>query len=823
MNTVTQRMRILMSLALLVFFGLTAPGSYAFDTSWPYKTQFTLNNNSGSSLSGRPIRMTLTSSSLHADYTWSSDGRDLRVTDADQTTELSFEIESWDAAAKTASIVLRIPTFNGSSHVVYLFYGNTAASSAASTLGTSISGILYHTRYNNRSNNPESLSAAESAFNASGDNTSGYGKTYLQDFSSIQNSTAISGGLTTDYILLTESRFVVDDAKAGTWQFRAGMDFGLGSGMYVDGQPLFEVWSGYPEEDLWWGGSWTDPDVMQGTINLTAGVHTFKIIGAEGTNGGASSIEFSSDNGSTWRAYSTAELTITSDTDDVYDAGTPGGTSSDNLVAGTDLIGLLTDESNYLSPGDAFSLQLTPKNQGQNSFDTQYCTRYRNGSCRTYSDNLTSTVTFPNGINYSSYSGTSWSCSYTSNNRRLTCTYQGDQTIPGGGYVTPLTISVTVAGSATLGNTLTVSSTVALNESNKDVDTGNNTDTALVYLVDGHLEATGTSCASGISLSNGLWTRFYDTEATTYATTEAAMQSLVDTYANSAHLYGQTIFNDISGTSFDGTGNPFDDDGSKFGYTTADEYYLTIFKGYLYIPTSGIWSFAVDGDDAVELRLNGDMQTERYGPNPAANSPQKSVDLYMEAGYHSLEFRHQEYAGNDSYYLYWKAPGSSSYSTVSAANLYQCDLYTQLQLTSQNTVTSDPVNGASNAKAIPGALVTVSVLAENQGTLTPDADTLTITQALPADAEFYFGSSTSNAVQVTDGSGSLSSGVALANVLYANTDLDSSAADSAFNYSPSGEYDTAVRTLRLKFSGVLNPASGSDYPQFTYQYRLRLK
>ena len=818
-------MRPILIFALSLLLSLIAQVSYAYDTSWSYKTELTINNNSGSSLSGRPIRIRLTSSSMHSDYAWSSDGRDLRITGNDETTELDFEIESWNAAAKTASIVLRITEFNGSSSKIFLFYGNPSASSASINLGNTTSGILYHTRYNRT--DPSSRSNAESLFNASGDNRSGYGKAYLQNFTLVQNSSAINGGITTDYILLTESTFIVEPGQAGWWRFRAGMDFGLGSSMSVDNQSIHNVWTG-SGQDIWWNQNWADPDVIQGRVYLSAGPHKLTIIGAEGSAGGPSSIEFSSDDGRIWQQYSTSALTITSETGDIYDAGTPMGTSSENLVPGVDLVVNLTETVNYLTLGSSFDLSLVVKNQAADSFSSKYCSStWWNGNCLTWSDNVTVSVALPGELTSAgTVSGTDWSCQefterYRVNGQRFTrttgweCAYIADVLISGGESLPPLRFLLTNSNTATTGDELSVNTAVTIEEANRETVTTNNASNADVYIVDGYLPAASPSCSGGIALSNGLWTRFFDTNTSSYANSTAQMQALVDNYANDAHFYGQTIFPDINGS-----GNPFDNDGSQFGNSAADEYYLTIFKGYLYIPTAGIWRFGVDGDDAVELRIGDVVRTSRYGANSESGSVQNIIALYMEAGYHRLEYRHQEVGGNDTYYLYSRAPGSSGFSITSASNFFQCDIYFDLRLSSGNTVISDPVNNTSNPKAIPGAVLQVIVTAENHGALTPDSDSLTITQNIPENAEL---SVSGTPVDFVDGSGSLASGLVLSSVLYSDSVLDSNSPDSAFLYTPGGEFDENVRTFRLKLSGTINPANDANYPQFFYRYRIRLK
>tara|TARA_Y100000782_G_C10006757_1_gene191048 strand:- start:156 stop:587 length:432 start_codon:yes stop_codon:yes gene_type:complete len=139
-----------------------------------------------------------------------------------------------------------------------------------------------------------------------------------------------------------------------------------------------------------------------------------------------------------------------------------------------------------------------------------------------------------------------------------------------------------------------------------------------------------------------------------------------------------------------------------------------------------------------------------------------------------------------------------------------------LTLTSSVQVESDPVNGTDSPKAIPGATAAITVIAANEGDLQPDADSISILQAIPDDGDFYYNAG--NGITVTDGSGALASGLTLSTVQY----LDA----SQQVISPSADakgYDASVRYFRLNFNGQMNSPTGSSYPQIDYEFRIRLK
>ncbi len=111
------------------------------------------------------------------------------------------------------------------------------------------------------------------------------------------------------------------------------------------------------------------------------------------------------------------------------------------------------------------------------------------------------------------------------------------------------------------------------------------------------------------------------------------------------------------------------------------DWYLTIIQGQIYIPATGDYQFATNGDDAVELRINGEVVSYWYGghgrksgtPTEIAEAIDDESNAHngtvnLAAGWHDFEFRHEERTGGDNYQLLWQRPGQP-WAIVPASDL----------------------------------------------------------------------------------------------------------------------------------------------------------
>ncbi len=128
-------------------------------------------------------------------------------------------------------------------------------------------------------------------------------------------------------------------------------------------------------------------------------------------------------------------------------------------------------------------------------------------------------------------------------------------------------------------------------------------------------------------------------------------EDLVTQFATADHLQCS-----VNPARINGSGNPC-------GW---NDYYLTIFTGTIDIQNAGTYQFAVDGDDAVEVIIDGTVVAGWYGGHGSCDCDSHSGAIDLSAGVHNVEFRHQERTGGDSYKLRWYGPDSGNrWRTVS--------------------------------------------------------------------------------------------------------------------------------------------------------------
>ncbi len=134
-------------------------------------------------------------------------------------------------------------------------------------------------------------------------------------------------------------------------------------------------------------------------------------------------------------------------------------------------------------------------------------------------------------------------------------------------------------------------------------------------------------------------------------------------------------------------------------------------------------------------------------------------------------------------------------------------------------VISDPVS-STNPKRIPQAVVEYEIQATNSGPGPVDANTLEITDSIPADAVMYVGTSLGDPVAFANGA--TPSGLTYnypAHVTYSTV-----GPAGPWNHTASPDangYDPLIRGVRIRPAGAMNGAAGGN-PSFTIRFRVRI-
>ena len=141
-------------------------------------------------------------------------------------------------------------------------------------------------------------------------------------------------------------------------------------------------------------------------------------------------------------------------------------------------------------------------------------------------------------------------------------------------------------------------------------------------------------------------------------------------------------------------------------------------------------------------------------------------------------------------------------------------------------VVSDPVNGSVTPKSIPGAMQLYTLRITNQGTGSVDANSLAITDAIPAGVSLFVGNVGG------PGSGPIAFVNSASGLSYTFTalgsgadNLDFSTNGSNWTYVPTADVngvDPAVRYIRVRPQGAMAASGGSGNPAFEIRFQVRV-
>ena len=139
----------------------------------------------------------------------------------------------------------------------------------------------------------------------------------------------------------------------------------------------------------------------------------------------------------------------------------------------------------------------------------------------------------------------------------------------------------------------------------------------------------------------------------------------------------------------------------------------------------------------------------------------------------------------------------------------------------------DPINGSTNPKAIPGAVILYSITLTNQGLGAADLDSVIITDPIPANAELFVGDlSAGSPVAFIDGAVSSALSLSFTSLGSLADDIEFSSDGSNYNDTPVPDvdgYDAGITHIRLLTKGAFAASDGSNHPSFTIRFKVRIQ
>ncbi|MEP2101834.1 MAG: CshA/CshB family fibrillar adhesin-related protein [Parasphingorhabdus sp.] len=140
-----------------------------------------------------------------------------------------------------------------------------------------------------------------------------------------------------------------------------------------------------------------------------------------------------------------------------------------------------------------------------------------------------------------------------------------------------------------------------------------------------------------------------------------------------------------------------------------------------------------------------------------------------------------------------------------------------LEISKQSMVLSDPVNGTSNPKAIPGAVIRYTIEVTNRGDAPVDTSTIEIADVLPP----YISYNASAPVTFSDGP--VSSGLDPFDATTMVDFSDQPSGGAPYSYAPNiAGFDSNVTGVIVNPAGILDASTGSSSPSFTISFEVRL-
>lgn len=362
-----------------------------------------------------------------------------------------------------------------------------------------------------------------------------------------------------------------------------------------------------------------------------------------------------------------------------------------------------------------------------------------------------------------------------------------------------------------------------------------------VYFYFGAPPATPTASTPMTFTEPGL--KFHTRRSTVNPNDRATAEAAFDAAGDGAAGYGCTFLSAYTNVS----------NTSVFGSQNSN---IALFAEVFFDVTpaqAGVWQFRYGADFGYggglyvdDVPLEEDWLDDlwwNYNWNNASEVLQGSIDL--APGTHSLRILGFEDCCDGGLTVEFQRPGGGPWLPLSLANIplssRKCpsvvptvtigagETATCPALTITHTARplSDPVNGTTDPKSIPGATVINETTVQNSGTGSVDNNSVVITETIPADMALLvvdFDGVTAGPVRFTDGSPS--SGLSYNYNSLGNNGDDiefSNDGGASYSYTPvpdANGVDAAVTNIRIHPGNRLRGDTGSGAPSAVFAFKM---
>ena len=247
----------------------------------------------------------------------------------------------------------------------------------------------------------------------------------------------------------------------------------------------------------------------------------------------------------------------------------------------------------------------------------------------------------------------------------------------------------------------------------------------------------------------------------------------------------------------------------------------TQFSGFSVWIQRGDDAFSEDpdnGEDLVVEYLDNTSTWVTLETFPGNGTPgqifTRTYTLPASAQHTSFQIRFRQTGGNAGLWDFWHIDDVCIEGTVP---------FPVFVIQKNVSLENDPVN-VTNPKAIPLSNSRYNIRVVNTGTGSPDNNTMLIRDDIPAGTEIFTGNYSGGApFAFIDGTGVDASGVSCTFISLSDTTDCITFLDAGNNpIVPNGGYDSRVKAVEFRPTGIMNASSSGSTPYFELEFRIRV-